>query len=152
MNLAKRLMGAAREWNSNLKFGINLYYETVLNHSNALGWFSQTLSAALDTDFDYYAVMAYHRQTMRELNMEEKEAIDLMAEVAEKAVNAVGDPAKVLMKIQILDWKGYEIIPKKEVEQVLTRILEHGNVSLAFVPYVEQFPLHSLKGKWSIPK
>jgi hypothetical protein len=152
MNLAGRLMEAARESNSNLEFGINLYYETVLNHSNSMGWFSQTLSGALETNFDYYAVMAYHRQTMKELNMEEGKAIDLMAEVAEKAVKAVGDPAKVLMKVQILDWKGYQVIPKKEVEQVLTRVLEHGNVSLAFVPYIDQFPLHSLKGNWTAPK
>ena len=75
-----------------------------------------------------------------------------MAEVAGKAVKAVGDPAKVLMKVQILDWKGYEVIPKKEVEQVLTKILEQGNVSLAFVPYIDQFPLSSLKGKWTSPK
>ena len=151
MNLARRLMEAARETNPKLKFGINLYYEAILNHSNALGWFSQTLSGALETNFDYYAVMAYHRQTMKELNMEEGKAIDLMAEVAGKAVKAVGDPAKVLMKVQILDWKGYEVIPKKEVEQILTKILEHGDVSLAFVPYIDQFPLSSIKGKWTTP-
>ena len=152
MNIADRLMKAARESNPNLKFGINLYYESVLNHSNAVGWFSQSLPRALETDFDYYAVMAYHRQTMKELKMEEGQAIDLMAEVAGKAVKAVGDPAMVLMKVQILDWKGYEVIPKKEVEQVLTKILEQGNVSLAFVPYIDQFPLSSLKRKWINPK
>jgi len=152
MNVAKRLMKAARESNPNLKFGINLYYESVLNHSNAVGWFSQSLSEALASDFDYYAVMAYHRQTMKELHMEEREVLDLMAEVTGKALKAVRDPAKVLMKVQILDWKGYEVIPKKEVDQVLTKILEQGNVSLAFVPYIGQFPLASLKGKWTSPK
>ena len=152
MNVAKRLMKAARESNPNLKFGINLYYESVLNHSNAVGWFSQSLSEALASDFDYYAVMAYHRQTMKELHMEEREALDLMAEVTGKALKAVRDPAKVLMKVQILDWKGYEVIPKKEVDQVLTKILEQGNVSLAFVPYIGQFPLASLKEKWTNPK
>jgi tetratricopeptide (TPR) repeat protein len=149
MNVAKRLMRAARESNPKLEFGINLYYETLLNHSNAEGWFSQTFSEALEADFNYYAVMAYHRQTMKELGMEEGKVIDLMAEVAGKAVKAVGDPAKVLMKVQILDWKDYEVIPEKEVEQILTRILEHGDVSLAFVPYIDQFPLRQLKGKWA---
>jgi len=150
MNLAKRLMEAAKESNPNLQFGINLYYEAVLNHSNGVAWFSQTLSEALGKDFDYYAVMAYHRQTMKELNMEEKKAVDLMAEVAEKTVKSVGDPSKVMMKVQILDWKNYEVIPKKEVEEILTGILNRGEVSLAFVPYISQFPLHLLKGKWTI--
>ncbi len=148
MNLAKQLMTAAKESNPNLKFGINLYYESVLNNSNAVAWFSQTLSEALEKDFDYYAVMAYHRQTMKELNMEERKAIELMSEVAQKAVKSVGDPSKVLMKVQILDWKNYEVIPKKEVEELLAGILNHGEVSLAFVPYIDQFPLHALKGKW----
>jgi hypothetical protein len=152
MNLAKRLMEAARESNPNLQFGINLYYEAVLNHSNGVAWFSQTLSEALEKNFDYYAVMAYHRQTMKELNMEERKAIELMAEVAGRAVKSVGDPAKVLMKMQILDWKSYEVLPKKEVEEILTGILNHGEVSLAFVPYIGQFPLHSLKEKWAASK
>ena len=96
--------------------------------------------------------MAYHRKAMKDRNIGMKEAIDLMAEAAEKAVKAVGDPAKVLMKIQILDLKGYEVVPKKEVEQILTKILEQGNVSLAFMPYIDQFSLSSLKGKWTSPK
>ena len=152
MNVAKQLMDVARESNPNLKFGINLYYETVLNHSNAVAWFSQTLSEALDKDFDYFAIMAYHRQTMKELDMEEQKAMDLMVEVAQKAVQSIGDPSKVIMKIQVLDWKDYELIPPKEVETLLTGVLEQGEVSLAFVPYIHQFPLHQLKGKWITSK
>jgi hypothetical protein len=75
-----------------------------------------------------------------------------MAEVAEKAVKAVGEASRVLMKFQIYDWMSYEVVPQKEVEKVLTGILNHGEVSLAFYPYFAQFPLHSLKGNWTIPK
>jgi len=148
MNVAQQLMLAARESNPNLQFGINLYYEAVLNHSNGSAWFSQNLSEALKKDFDYYAVMAYHRQTMRELNMEEQRAIRLMAEVAQKAVQSTGDPARVMMKLQILDWQSNEMLPVKEMDEILTAILDQGNVSLAFVPYVEPFPFHLLKGRW----
>jgi hypothetical protein len=156
MNVAKRLMASARESNPNLQFAINLYFESVLNHPNGVAWFSQTLSEALEQDFDYYAIMAYHRQAMKNRNIETKEAIDLMAEVAQKAVKSVGDPSKVLMKVWILDWKtneavGYELAPLKEVEEILNGILGHGEVSLAFVPYLHQFPLHLLKGKWTSP-
>jgi len=149
MNVAKRLMEAARESNPNLKFGINLYYETALNSANAVAWFSQTFSEALEKDFDYYAFMAYHRQTMKELNMEERKAMELIAEVAERAVKLVRDPSKVLMKIQIFDWKSEEVVPQKEVDGILAGILNQGEVSLAFVPYVSQFPLYSLKEKWN---
>jgi len=149
MEVAKRLMEAARASNPNLEFGINLYFETVHNPSNGVAWFSQSLSEALTKDFDYYAFMTYHRQTMKELNMEEKKIIDLMAEVTRKAIKTVGDPAKVLMKVQILDWNSHEVIPKKEVDGILTEILSHGEVSLAFVPYIYQYPFHSLREKWT---
>jgi hypothetical protein len=57
-----------------------------------------------------------------------------------------------MMKVQILDWKTYEILPSREVEEILAGILNHGEVSLAFFPTIDQFPLHSLKGKWTTSK
>jgi len=157
VNVAKRLMASARESNPNLQFAINLYFEAVINDFNGVAWFSQTLSGALENNFDYYAIMAYHRQAMKNRNIEVKEAIGLMAEAAQKAIEAVGDPSKVMMKVWILDWKSneavsYELAPRKEIEEILTAILNHGEVSLAFVPYIDQFPLHSLKGKWTSSK
>ncbi|NWF94486.1 MAG: hypothetical protein HXY46_16445 [Syntrophaceae bacterium] len=152
MGLAGRLMAAARESNPNLQFAINLYYEAVLNQSNGVAWFSQDLSEAVKKKFDYYAVMAYHRQAMKERNMEVEKAIGLMAEVAQRALKLVGEPSKVLMKFQIYDWKSYEVVPRKEVEEILTGVLNQGEVSLGFYPYFDQFPLHSLKGKWTPSK
>jgi hypothetical protein len=157
MNVAKRLMEAARESNPNLQFALNLYFEAVLSDVNGMIWFSQTLSEALKNNFDYYAIMAYHRQAMRDRNIELKEAIGLMAEVTQKAVEVVGDPSKVLMKVWILDWKGNggisdELVSQKEIEEILTAILSQGEVSLAFVPYIDRVPIHSFKGKWTVPK
>jgi hypothetical protein len=154
IHVAKRLMAAARESNPNLQFAINLYFEAILNELNGLAWFSQTLSGALENHFDYYAIMAYHRQAMKNRDIGVKEAIGLMAEATRKAVQEVKDPSKVLMKVWILDWKSnesisYELAPRKEIEEILTAILNHGEVSLAFVPYVDQFPLRSLKEKWA---
>jgi len=149
MNVAQQLMKAARGTNPNLQFAINLYFEAVVNDLNGMAWFSQTLSEALRKDFDYYAVMAYHRQAMKDRKIDGKEAMALMAEVAQKAVQTIGDPSRVLMKVQILDWKTYEVLPPREVEEILAGILNHGEVSLAFFPYIDQFPLHSIKGIWT---
>jgi biofilm PGA synthesis lipoprotein PgaB len=152
MNVARQLKGAAKELNPNLKFAINLYFEAVLNEVNGVAWFSQTLSGAMENDFDYYAVMAYHRQAMKDRHMDLKEAIDLMAEVAKRTVKSLGDPSRVLMKVQTLDWKKNEIVPEKEMEEVLAGILNQGEVSLAFFPYIDQFSLQPLKGKWTPSK
>jgi tetratricopeptide (TPR) repeat protein len=157
MNVAKRLMEVARETNPNLQFAVNLYFEAVLNDLNGVAWFSQSLSGALRNNFDYYAVMAYHRQAMKDRNTELKEAIELMAKATQKTVEAVGDPSRVLMKVWILDWKrngvvNDEIISQKEIEETLSGILNQGEVSLAFVPYVERFPIDLFKGKWTVSK
>ncbi len=152
MDVAERLMKAARESNPNLQFAINLYFEAVINDSKGMVWFSQSLSEALKKDFDYYAVMAYHRQAMKDRKIDLKEAIELMGEATEKAVGAVGDPSRVLMKVWILDWKKSEVLSKQEMEEILTAILNRGEASLAFVPYVDRSPIHSLKEKWTSPK
>jgi hypothetical protein len=149
MNVAQQLMTAARSSNPKLEFGINLYFETALSTPNSLAWFSQTLGRTQEKNFDYYAIMAYHRQTMRELNLNYQKAIDLMAEVAQRTARSVGDPSRVMMKVQILDWKSYEVLPAKEMDDILTRLLTQGNLSLAFVPYVDPFPLQQFKGKWN---
>jgi hypothetical protein len=153
MSVAKRLMTVARESNPNLQFAINLYFETILNSTNSIAWFSQTLSAALKNHFDYYAIMAYHRQAMKSRNIDVGEAIDLMTEVAKKAIQSVGDPSRVLMKVWVLNWKSneavsFELAPLKEIEEILSKILDQGKVSLAFVPYLELFPIHQFKEKW----
>jgi len=154
MNVAKRLMEASRESNPNLQFAINLYFEAVLNDLNGVAWFSQSLSGALRNNFDYYALMAYHRQAMKNRNIEAGEAIGLMAEATQKAAEGVGDPSRVMMKVWILDWKGNgavstELAPRKEIEDILAAILNRGKVSLAFVPYIDSFPIDSFKGKWT---
>lgn len=154
MNVAKRLMKVARDSNPNLQFAINLYFDAVLNHSSGVAWFSQSLTEALGNEFDYYAIMAYHRQAMRSRNIGIKEALDLMSDVAEKAVEKIRDPARVMMKIWILDWKtnetiNYKFISEKEVSEIITKFLGKGDVSLAFAPYIHQFPFHLLKGNWN---
>lgn len=154
MSLVKRWMNAAREVNPKIQFAINLYLDAVLNHHNGLSWFSQTLSSALENGFDYYAIMAYHRQAMKSRKIGLKEAMELMTEVTQKAIKEVGDSSQVMMKIWILDWKSnelveYQLAPLKEIEELLIKILREGEVSLAFVPYLPQFPFHLLKEKWT---
>ena len=73
--------------------------------------------------------MAYHRQAMKDRNIEAGEAIGLMAEATRKAIEGVGDPSKVLMKVWILDWKSNGVVrndlaPRKEIEDDLDCDLE----------------------------
>ncbi len=154
MEVAGRLMAASRESNPTLQFMVNLYFEAVLNPENGIAWFSQTLTEALNVGFDYYAIMAYHRQAMKGRKIGLQEAFELMVEVTQKALHRVGHPSQLVMKIWVLDWKtneavGFDLAPQKEIETILEKILKQGEVSLAFVPYTPHFPLGKLKEKWA---
>jgi hypothetical protein len=148
MDVAQALMEAARESNPRLKFALNLYMETFSDSQNGVAHLSQSLSEVLKKGFDYYAVMAYHRQAMKELKIDSKQATDLTAEVARKAVLSVPEAPQVMIKIQVMDWKNYEVVSRKEVERIVERVLEQGDVSLVFVPDTPLFPLHLLKKRW----
>jgi len=51
-----------------------------------------------------------------------------------------------------LDWKNNQIVPQEEMGEILVGILNQGEVSLAFFPYSDQFPLDSLKENWNSSK
>jgi hypothetical protein len=69
--------------------------------------------------------------------------------VTQKAIQSVGGPSKVMMKVQIIDWKNYEVIPTKEMQELLAGIFLQGKVSLTFVPYLDHYPLQLLKSTWN---
>lgn len=148
MDVAEALMRAARESNPKLKFGLNLYVDTLADSQRGVAHLSQSLTEVLKRGFDYYAVMAYHRQAMKELKIDSRQATEFVAEIARKAVLSVPQAPQAMIKIQVMDWKSYEVVSRKEVERIVERVLEQGDVSLAFVPDTPLFPLHLLKKKW----
>ena len=58
LDVASRLKGVVKQKNSNVRFAINLMYESVTNPPYALAWLSQDLVAAVEVGFDYYSIMA----------------------------------------------------------------------------------------------
>ena len=82
-------------------FAINLMYESVTNPSTTpSSWLSQDIGEALKADFDYYSIMAYHRQMGQELQKDGTAIKEMISKMVEDASNAVGDPSRVLMKVQ----------------------------------------------------
>jgi hypothetical protein len=56
-------------------------------------------------------------------------------------LKTVEDPNRILMKVQLTDWKTQKQIPDDEADKVFERINNQGRVSLAFIPYSPQVPL-----------
>ncbi|MBW2121344.1 MAG: hypothetical protein JRH07_05790 [Deltaproteobacteria bacterium] len=135
LGLAGQLMDAARRVKPDLVFATNLYYESILDPRNAMAWYSQSLEAALSRPFDYFSVMAYHRQIQEELGLTLEEALDLMPLLARRATEMVGDQNRVLIKVQVADWKDSRLLPEEEIQGILRDLGKESGASIALVPY-----------------
>ena len=69
----------------------------------------------------------------------------LIGKMVEDAARMVKDPSKVLLKLQIVDWATGESIADGEVTEILRQISKSHTVSLAVVPYRNDFKYGELK-------
>ena len=146
LSVAARLRSVVREKRPEAKFAINLMYEAVTNPGFGLAWLSQNIEEARKTGFDYYSIMAYHRQMAGELHMSPTETKELIEALVREAVLMVGSPEKVMIKFQTRDWDTRERINDNEVVELLRSVRNVDGVSLALVPYQSNFPFYELGG------
>src|SRR3990170_7056891 len=144
LQVATRVRTAVKKKNPEVKFVINLMYESVSNPPYAMAWLSQSLDEAVKQGFDYYAIMAYHQQMQGELKKEQYEIYSLIERMTAEAVRLVGEPHRVLIKLQTIDWDTSRPLPAREVINLAKKVQEAGNISLAVVPYRKDFPFTEL--------
>jgi len=143
LDLAQELTAAAREVRPGLRFALNMYYETVLNPRMALAWYAQDLGVARNRPFDYFSVMSYHRQIGRELSYTPDDSIAAVGVISRQAAAAAGNPARVIGKVQALDWETQALIPAGEFDRALGAAAP--GVSLAFVRGLEDPDLDAVR-------
>ncbi len=140
LEVAGRLREVVRKKRAATKFAINLMYESVVKPPYSLAWLSQDIGAAKRTGFDYYSIMAYHRQMEEELGRPRDEIKAMIRKMMKDAVDTVGGGGRVLIKLQTVDWKTGGSLPDSEVLGLAREVGAEGGVSLAVVPYREDFP------------
>ena len=106
--------------NSALKVGINIYYETPAFPDKAETWYGHNLKEILDTGVDNIYLMSYQRQIKDEMKWNEERNRAFFKETVEKAYNLCKE--KLVVKLQIRDWKTAERIPVEEVRAYLDLI------------------------------
>jgi hypothetical protein len=141
LNLANKLIRAARAVDPQIELAMNFMYESVTDPKNALAWLSQSLAEASRLPIDFYAIMAYHRQMKKELRLTEAATYDEISNMTATLLRLIDDRHKILMKVQMADWDTRTQIPAFEANEVFRRINDQGRVSLAFVPYSSKVPL-----------
>jgi biofilm PGA synthesis lipoprotein PgaB len=135
LEVAHKLIRAARAANPQIEFAMNFMYESVTDPKNALAWLSQSLAESTKLPIDFYAIMAYHRQIKDELNLTDARTYEKISNMTANVLKLIDDPNKILMKVQLEDWNTGKQIPSVEADEVFRRINAEGRVSLAFVPY-----------------
>ena len=146
LSVAKRLRTVVREKRPDAKFAINLMYESVTNPGLGLAWLSQSIKESKKSNFDYYSIMAYHRQMAGELHMSRGKTKELIKAIVKEAVIMVGEPEKVMIKFQTRDWDTRERIANSEVVELLRSVRNVDGVSMTLVPYQSNFPYNELGG------
>lgn len=135
LRLADELRAAARQVRPGLPFALNLPYEVLTSPRNGLAWFSQEFSPALGADFDYLAIMAYHRQMAAEQSVPVEEAIAQIGTLAVSGVRGIPNPAGLLLKLQTRDFVSSRDVTADELRHLIYSAERAGPVSLAFFPY-----------------
>jgi len=134
LEVAKRLTRILKGKNPGIKTTLNATYELFRKPENTLAW--QSHNTLVAKEFDYVALMTYQRQMMDELGIGKNEVEVLIKTITENAVRGTGDPKKVIMKIQTINWENREPIPEEEIDRMYRAINSVSReVGVAFVPW-----------------
>src|SRR3990170_261364 len=144
LDIADRLRVVVKKKSPDVKFAINLMYESISNPPYAMAWLSQSLDEAVKQGFDYYAIMAYHQQMQDELKKGPFEINKLIADMTYESVKLIGEPEKVLIKLQTIDLNTSSPLANKDVIRLLKKVKGISNVSFALAPYIKDFPFEEL--------
>lgn len=132
--VAQKLSQTIREINPDIKVALNVSYELFYKPRNALSWFAH--DKELVKKFNYVAVMAYQDQMMNELEIDLNQAGSLIADHTKGAIEVMGDPNRVIMKIQTMDWDTRANLPEREIRYIYQKVESaSSDVGIALVPW-----------------
>jgi hypothetical protein len=118
--LLKLIVDSCKRVNSGIKIGLNIYYETPVYSDRAEAWYGHDLRKIMDAGVDYVYLMAYHRQIKEEMKFDEEKNRVFFKELVEKAAQICRE--KLIVKVQIRDYKTGERIPAEEVKVYLNLV------------------------------
>jgi biofilm PGA synthesis lipoprotein PgaB len=145
LDFAATIKDAVKKVNPNIAFSLNCYYEDVLFPEKALAWFSHNLKEAQNYGFDYYFIMAYHRQMKKELALNEKRLNRMMKSLAWRLSKIIKNSSRAVIKVQTINWQTKEPIPYSEIDKIHRLLIGTKNVGLVFIPYHKDMDLELMR-------
>jgi biofilm PGA synthesis lipoprotein PgaB len=138
MEVAVQVMDAVRNVNPGMEFGLDAYWETVLEPENGRIWFAQDARLALERGIDHLIVMSYHRSMAEEYGLTVEQALDLLELMTRKGLELVGEV--LVMKVQVEDFAEEEALPPEEIEGALAAIKGAGCTNIVYYPHRADLP------------
>jgi hypothetical protein len=117
--------------NTAIKVGMNVYYEAPIRMKDAENWYAHNLRQLTDSSLDYIYLMSYHRQIKEEMKLDEDANRLMFKDIVDKAYEMCRD--KLVVKIQVQDWKTGRRIPESEV-RVYLNLVPVGVKRVCFTP------------------
>ncbi|MCX6555439.1 MAG: hypothetical protein NTZ12_10610 [Candidatus Aminicenantes bacterium] len=110
----EKIVRACKAINPGIEIGMNVHYETPLTPERARSWYAHDLEALAASSLDYFYLMAYQRQIKSELGLSEADNRAYFAKMTAAALEKFG--RRLVVKLQVRDWKTSELIPIAELQ------------------------------------
>jgi biofilm PGA synthesis lipoprotein PgaB len=141
-NVIKEIIDGVRRDRPDMLFCVNLSYEAVLRPDLALAWLSQDLGEFERAGADYFFIMAYQRQMMAEMGLSDlSELAPKYRELCESGVFMVGDPSRLVIKPQLIDWETGRAVTGAELLTLSSFLYKRERIGIVLVPYRDDAPL-----------
>jgi biofilm PGA synthesis lipoprotein PgaB len=112
--ILEKLVRTCKTANPQIQIGMNIHYETPRAPGQARSWYAFDASAVSATGIDLFYLMAYHRQIKAEMKLGEGDNRIYFRLMLEAALKLWG--AKLVVKLQVRDWRNSELIPFSELK------------------------------------
>lgn len=124
--------------NPQIKFAVNIYYETPVYPDRGLSWYSQSIDKYIGYGFEYLAFMGYHEQIADEMNISKFAAMNYINKSIINMKKVTLDNSRIMVKIQARSFKKGEnrkYLPANELEKLCGIIKKYKNISYVIVPF-----------------
>ena len=144
--VVKEIIDGVKKDRPDMLFCVNLSYEAVLRPDLALTWLSQDLGEFKRAGADYFFVMAYQRQMLAEKDLSDISKLGPeYRELCESGVFMTGDPGRLVIKPQLIDWETGRAVTGAELLTISSFLCEREEIGLVLVPYRDDAPLDAAR-------
>ncbi|MDR0453303.1 MAG: hypothetical protein LBH05_00660 [Deferribacteraceae bacterium] len=125
----------ARLINPRQKWAVNIYYETPVYPEKGLSWYAQDMNMLRGAGIDYFAVMMYQEQIIKEMGLTKTEFLDFAERLGRHSISAAKNNAGTVFKIQVrLFDNNRTAVSAEDLRLLCARLKRAGGISFVQLP------------------